>query len=292
MDSRRHRPNQPNVRSTTQRRGTTAKRAALAAPADADGFVSSRPQIGGLQLHVRQRVVSGTATPCVLLHGLAVSHRYLMPTARLLGRRSIYLPDLPDFGLSDKPAAVLDVGGHADIIATLLDTLDTAPVALLGNSFGCQVAVEVARRRPDLIAALILVGPTTDPAAGTARGQLGRLLRDLPHEDWRQLPILAADIRDAGPRRILQTLRYAVNDHIDAKLPVLRVPTLLIRGSLDRIAPQLWLDRAAGQIPGARTLTVEGAAHNAVTTAGPETAAAVTTFVDSEFGASAGERRG
>jgi pimeloyl-ACP methyl ester carboxylesterase len=261
-------------------------RAALAAPADADGFVSSRPQVGGLRLHVRHRVVSGTATPCVLLHGLAVSHRYLMPTAGLLRSRSVYAPDLAGFGLSDKPAAVLDVGGHADLIATLLDTLGAVPVALLGNSFGCQVAVDVALRRPDLVAALILVGPTTDPAAATARGQLGRLLRDLPYEDWRQTPILAADIRDAGPRRIVKTLRYAVTDHIDAKLPALRVPTLLIRGSLDRIAPQIWLDHAAGLIPGSRTLTVAGAAHNVVTTAGPETAAAVTTIIDSHVEAS------
>jgi hypothetical protein len=61
------------------RLGTLALRAALAAPAGADGFVSSRPQIGGRRLHVRQRVVGSTATPCVLLHGLAVSHRYLDP---------------------------------------------------------------------------------------------------------------------------------------------------------------------------------------------------------------------
>jgi pimeloyl-ACP methyl ester carboxylesterase len=177
--------------------------------------------------------------------------------------------------LSDKPATV-----------PLLDTVGTAPVALLGNSFGGQVAVELALRRPDLVAALILVGPTTDPAAATARGQVGRLLRDLPHEDWRQAPILAADIRDAGPRRVVKTLRYAVTDHIDTKLAALRVPTLLIRGSLDRIAPQSWLDRAADLIPGARTLTTVGAAHNVVTTAGAETATAVTTFIDSELEAS------
>jgi len=227
-------------------------------------------------------VISETATPCILLHGLAVSHRYLMPTARLLDSRSVYVPDLAGFGLSDKPSTVLGVGGHADTIAALLDTLGTPPAALLGNSFGCQIAVELALRRPDLVAALILVGPTTDPTAATARGQLGRLLRDLPHEDWRQTPILAADIRDAGPRRILRTLRYAVNDHIDAKLPALRVPTLLLRGSRDRIAPQMWLDRAAALIPGARTLTVDRAAHNVVTTAGPESAAAVTTFIDAD----------
>src|SRR4029453_7679975 len=119
-------------------------------------------------------------------------------------------------------------------------------------------------------------------AAAAPRGQLGRLVRDLLHEDPRQAPILAADIRDAGPRRILQTLRYAVNDHIDAKLPALRVPTLLIRGSLDRVAPQSWLRPAAPPAPGARTLTVDRAAHNVGTTAGPETPAAVPTFIISQ----------
>jgi pimeloyl-ACP methyl ester carboxylesterase len=74
-----------------------------------------------------------------------------------------------------------------------------------------------------------------------------------------------------------------VTDQIDARLAALRVPTLLIGGRLDRIAPQIWLDRAAGLIPSARTLTVEGAAHNVITTAGSEIATAVTRFIDSEL---------
>lgn len=267
-------------RSAPGRLGGVERRAALAAPAEADGFTSRWHTVEGLRLHARHRPSTvTTATPCVLLHGLAVSHRYLMPTARGLRQRPVCVPDLPGFGLSDKPPVVLDVPGQARIVAALLDSLGTAPVALLGNSFGCQVAVEIAVSRPDLVAALVLVGPTTDPAAATALAQIGRLLRDLPHEDWRQLPILGADIRDAGLRRIATTLRYAVRDRIDVKLPRLRVPTLLARGGLDRIAPQSWLDHAAALIPDSRTLVLDAAAHNAVTTAGPELAAAVDAFL-------------
>ena len=225
-------------------------------------------------------MIDSDATSCVLLHGLAVSHRYLIPTARLLGSRSVYVPDLAGFGLSGKPAAALDIGAHAATIIALLGRISDAPAALLGNSFGCQVAVEVARRRPDLVSALVLAGPTTDPAAATVRGQLIRLMRDLPHEDPRQLPILAADIRDAGPRRILKTLRYAVGDSIAAKLPALRLPTLFLRGSLDRIAPQEWVDHVTHLVPGAQSITVDGAAHNVATTAAPETAHAIRTFLD------------
>lgn len=217
----------------------------------------------------------------MLLHGLAVSHRYLMPTARRLGPGSVYVPDLAGFGLSGKPASVLDVGEHAAMVAGLMDMLGIGRAALLGNSFGCQVAAELAVRRPDLVGVLILVGPTTDPAAATGWGQTRRLLRDLVHEDVRQAPILARDIREAGVRRILTTLRHAVADDIYGKLPAIRVPTMLLRGGRDPIAPRPWLERMAGQLARVSAVTIDGAAHNVVTTAGVETAAVVRRFVES-----------
>jgi pimeloyl-ACP methyl ester carboxylesterase len=98
-------------------------------------------------------------------------------------------------------------------------------------------------------------------------------------EDWRQAPILAADLRDVGLRRVLTTLGHAVRDPIEPKLAAIHVPTLLARGSLDRIAPQRWLDRMAHAVADAHTLVLPGAAHNAVTTAGPELGAAVDHFL-------------
>ena len=109
--------------------------------------------------------------------------------------------------------------------------------------------------------------------------QIARLVRTLPGEDWRQAPILRADIRDAGAQRIIATLRHAIRDDLETKLVGIHTPTLLVRGARDRIAPQSWLDRAAALTPFARTLVIAGAAHNAVTTAGPELAAAVDTFL-------------
>jgi pimeloyl-ACP methyl ester carboxylesterase len=231
-----------------------------------------------VDVHVRQRIVTGGATPCVLLHGLAVSHRYLMPTARELGERPVYVPDLPGFGSSPSPAGVLDVGQQADVVVELLAPL--GPVVLLGHSFGSQVAVEVALRRPDLVPALVLAGLCTDPAGATAPRQIGRLLLSLPSEQLvRQAPMVARDIRDAGPARILRTLHHAVRDHVQPKLPMLRMPVLLIRGGHDHVAPQDWQDHAAALIPRARAVTVDHAAHNVVTTAGPETAAEVRAFL-------------
>lgn len=255
------------------------RRAALAAPAPADGFTSRRYVVDGLDLHVRQRPGPPTTGPaCVLLHGLAVSHRYLIPTARCL-RRTVYVPDLPGFGLSGRPDRVYGPAEHADVLTRWLDTLGEDPVCLLGNSFGCQVAVDLARQRPDLVTALVLVGPTVDPAAATVTRQLVRWLRDLRHEDVHQVTILARDVRDAGPRRIAATLRLSVRDRIEAKLPLVGAPALLARGELDPICPPRWLREAAARMADARCVTLSGPAHNAVTTAGPQLAAAVDAFL-------------
>src|SRR2546423_9165739 len=164
---------------------------------------------------------------------MANAKRY--PVASTWAWTAVYVPDLPGFGLSDHPDRVFDVGEHAGLLARWLDALGADPVCLLGNSFGCQVAVDLARQRPDLVAALVLVGPTVDPAAATVAGQLRRWVRDVCQEDVRQATILARDVRDAGLRRIAATLRLSLRDRIEAKLPLVRAPALLVRGEHDRV---------------------------------------------------------
>lgn len=251
----------------------------LAAPGPAAGFRSRTVDVRGLRLHVRERAGHDPgAPPWVLLHGLAVSHRYLMPTAAAFEHGDVLVPDLPGFGLSERPRETYGPGRHAGVLAAWLDQRDIRGVCVLGNSFGCQVAVELAVRRPDLVALLVLVGPTVDPAAPTAAGQFRRLLRDLPHEDPRQARILAADLRDAGPRRVLRTLRRSVEHRMRDALPEVQAPVLFLRGAHDPIAPARWLAEAAAVTRAAEVAEVPAAAHNAVTTAGPVVAAAAAAF--------------
>ncbi|MGW4943155.1 alpha/beta fold hydrolase [Actinoplanes sp. NPDC004185] len=244
------------------------RRLTRAAPRTAQGFVSHWTAVAGLRLHVRSRAAAATGRPWVLLHGLAVSHRYLMPTAAALTGGPVHVPDLPGFGLSGKPRQVFDVEQHTAVIAAWMDTEGITGAQVLANSFGCQIAVELAVRRPDLVSALVLVGPTVDPAAPTATGQARRWLADLVWEDARQARIIAADVRDARPRRILTTLRLSVRHRIDHRLPLVQAPVLFLRGQHDPIAPPRWLRQAARLTPYAVTDVVPAAGHNAITTAG------------------------
>jgi pimeloyl-ACP methyl ester carboxylesterase len=237
-------------------------RSSLAAPRPAQCFTSRNVVVAGLRLHVRERGEAGPDRPWVLLHGLAVSHRYLMPTAQALPGR-VFVPDLPGFGLSQRPRRVYDTGEHAAVVIAWMDAHGLSAAYLVGNSFGAQVAVEVAVRRPDLAAAL------------------WRWARDLIREDPRQVRIIARDIRDAGVRRIVRTLRLSVRHRMSQRLALVGAPILVLRGEHDPIASPDWVRRAAGLARDGQTGTVPGAAHNAVTTAGRFVAAQATAFVAS-----------
>ena len=186
-----------------------------------------------------------------------------MPLAvRLAGHHPVHVIDLPGFGLSSDPGRVLDVAQHADHLAAWLEAAGLPPVTVLGNSFGCQVAVDLAVRYPDRVRGLVLVGPTMDPSARTAFRQILRWLGDTALEDPLQLPILARDLRDAGPRRVVETLAHALHDPIEHKLPLISVPVLVTRGSREPIVPMAWARAATRLLPLGELAVVPGP-HNA-----------------------------
>ncbi|MFI7444904.1 alpha/beta fold hydrolase [Nonomuraea indica] len=276
---------QPIARRTVMgnfRARREAFRLAMRAPQGDPDFESRWTTVRRIRLHDRaSRKVPPGAMPVVLVHGLAVSHRYLMPlAAQLAPRYPVRAVDLPGFGLSDDPGRVLDVPELADRLAEWLTTSGAAPAALLGNSFGCQVAVDLAVRHPDLVRCLVLVGPTMDPHPRTALRQLLRWLRDLRHEDPFQAPIILRDLADAGPRRALRTFRIALDDPIERKLPAVRVPTLVTRGSLEPVVPQRWAEQATRLLPRGELAVVPGSPHDANYTAAERLAALVVPFLD------------
>jgi pimeloyl-ACP methyl ester carboxylesterase len=237
----------------------------------------------GIETHYRAAGTAASGTPVVLVHGLAVSHRYLMPTALPLAtHHPVYVPDLVGFGLSGKPREVYGPAEHARHLAALLERLRLPPVCLVGHSFGCEVAARLAASHPDLVSALVLIGPTADPAARSYSGQVGRWLVDVFREDPQQARILARDVRDAGVRRVLATLRRSVNNEIESDLAVVRAPTLLLRGARDPVAPARWLREAAAYCGGPALIAdLPVAAHNAATTAGADTARSISRFLAS-----------
>jgi pimeloyl-ACP methyl ester carboxylesterase len=221
-------------------------------------------EVDGWRLSARVSVepVSPDAPAVILVHGLGVSSAYMVPTAvRLALDYRVYAPDLPGFGESEKPAAALDIPGLADALMAWMDVAGLKTAVLIGNSLGCQIIVEAAVRHPARILGAVLQGPTVDRYARNLPQQLGRVLLDAFVEHPSQPLVQARDYVKCGLRRAVRTYRFAVRDHIEEKLPLVRVPTLVVRGARDPIVSQRWAEEVSRLLPEGRLVVIPGAPH-------------------------------
>lgn len=187
------------------------------------------------------------------MHGLGVSRRYFEPTIRALARdRRVFAPDLPRGLPVEKLAAWVDDWARAARVDHAL---------VLGNSMGCQVAVELACRRPGLVAALVLSGPTVDPRARSLVEQATRLARDAAQEPVGLLWTVATDYVRSGPLRTVRWARRMLEHRIEERLPLVDAPALVVRGERDVIVPREWARRVADLLPHGDFAEIPDAAH-------------------------------
>ncbi|WP_458437565.1 alpha/beta fold hydrolase [Methylorubrum extorquens] len=198
----------------------------------------------------------------ILVHGLGMSSRYMIPLAEhLASRLRVYAPDLPGFGLSDKPPQALTVRQLADALAAWMHKVGLTRAAFVGNSLGCEVLVELAIVHPQLVDRLVLQGPTPDPEArGIARQVVGFFLI-APFERWSLAWVALTDYARSGIRRYLQTLRSMVDNHIAEKALRISQPTLVVWGTRDYIVPYAFVTSFAASLPRGRLAAIRGAAH-------------------------------
>jgi 2-hydroxy-6-oxonona-2,4-dienedioate hydrolase len=236
----------------------TRRRPLCAAPLA--GRVLETPQ-GPLWARVSPAPHAG-APAIVLVHGVIVSGRYLLPAAVGLARAcAVVVPDLPGYGLSAAPAESPSIGALADAVIGAAHAAGHPRVALVANSFGAQVATTAAVRHPAAVERLVLIGPTVDPAARNLPAQALRWLRCFPDEDTAVLAVMARDVADVGVLHAAHLLRVMLHDRIEERLPDVRQPTLVIRGERDRIVPQRWAQEAAHLLPDGRLVVLPGQAH-------------------------------
>ncbi len=158
------------------------------AAAPHEGFVTA----GGLRLrYLEWGQRGGDTPPLLLLHGLASSAAiWELVAPALAAERRVVALDQRGHGLSDKPDDGYD---FATIVAdgvAAADALGLGPrFAVAGHSWGANVALELAARRPERVAALLLVD-----------GGFG-MLRERPGATWEQVS------RDLAPPRFAGTPR-------------------------------------------------------------------------------------
>jgi 2-hydroxy-6-oxonona-2,4-dienedioate hydrolase len=222
------------------------------------------------------------AMPLVLVHGWGVSSRYMVPALeRLGGARRAYAPDLPGHGRSPRPRRALDVPALADLLLAWMDAMRLERAALLGNSMGCQVVVDLASRHPERVDRLVLIGPTLDDRPGASVRHLLRLLADIPFERPSLVPVVVWDYLRMGPRLLTQEVRHMFADAELEKMSRVDAPALVVRGEHDTVAPRAWAERVARTLPQAELREVPRWGHAVHFSAPDELATLVETFLES-----------
>ncbi len=221
--------------------------------------------VNGLSIYARVSIapVPVEDSAIVMVHGLVVSSRYMVPTAiRLAPYYHVYALDLPGFGKSDKPLHVLNITELSDVLADWMQAIGLKQATLLGNSMGSQVIANLALRHPERIVRAILIAPTMDPQARTAYQEIVRWLLNATREPLSLFPIVIRDYLNAGFRRFVRTFLYALQDRIEEHLPHVQGPALVVRGSYDTIVPQRWAEEAARLLPQGQLVVIPRAAHD------------------------------
>lgn len=232
-------------------------------------------EVGGVRT---RHVTGGEGPPTVLLHGIGRSLEDFAPTVQALcATHCVYAPDLIGFGHTDKPEVNYSLPGLARFVRHYLDAVgETRPVTLIGSSLGGAVAQMFAVMYPGRARGLVLVnsaGFGRDVALSLrlcALPGLGeRLLAPDPAGARRVTRSLFASPEFATPERIAHTLdlsgqpgaaraflsvlrsigdvrgaRAQWQADLAARLPALKLPTLIVWGDRDEILPARHLEAA------------------------------------------------
>ena len=112
-------------------------------------------EVDGIDLCVFER---GAGKPLLLIHGQFGDHRDWEPVLEPLSQHyRVIAPDLPGFGDSEKPDAAYDAAFFTRVLDRLLATFCVEKTAVVGNSFGGQIAGLFALACPQRVSELVFV---------------------------------------------------------------------------------------------------------------------------------------
>ncbi|MFB7249394.1 alpha/beta fold hydrolase [Microbacterium sp. NPDC056234] len=201
----------------------------------------------------------GEGRPFVVLHGIGMGRSVFLDLATRLNGRVIAV-DLPGFGEAPEPVRTLTMARHADLVAAYLRSTGVSGVVAIGHSMGSQIAAELAARHPDLVAGVVLAGPTVNSASRTIGSQAGYLLWDLLGESpvvlWRG----AREYLRGGPH-LIRKMRAMIVHRPEDTFPRVRCPVLVLRGESDPLAPMSWCEEILDRTPDAELEVIRGHGH-------------------------------
>ena len=193
--------------------------------------------------------VSGSGAPLLLLPGLGVDIRDVRMLVRPLSeRRTVIAVDNRGAGLSDKPDQPYSIELMAADAIAVLDAAGIDRASVLGYSMGGRIALHLALTNPDRVGRLVLLATGARTIPTWSRRALFAISPYLPVGPKPRQPVYAFK------------RQRAASQSYDARgrLHEVRVPTLILHGRTDRVAPPTLAEELHDGIPMSRLQWYDG----------------------------------
>jgi pimeloyl-ACP methyl ester carboxylesterase len=245
-------------------------------------------EVNGVGIHYE---IDGEGEPLVLVHGSwtdATGWRFVLPGLAESFRVLSY--DRRGHSRSERPDTQGSVHEDADDLAALIEALGFAPVHVVANSYGGNIALRLAGRRPELLRSLSCHEPplwsllADDPegqellqrgaasieavggriAAGDHAGAARQFVEEVAFGPgaWEQIPPEVRQIMENNAPTFLDELRDPDQIGVDAKaLAGLDIRVRVTAGSETSPVFTRTADLLGELIPGSVRETIPGAGH-------------------------------
>ena len=230
----------------------------------------------------------GAGVPVVLLHGFPHDRSLWAPQRNALVERArVVTPDLRGFGQTplgrDEGDPPITIDRYADDAACLLDALHVERAVVGGISMGGYVALAFWRRHRARVRALVLANTRAaadDDAARARRRELIALARaegSAAVAERVLVGMVGKSTRERSPALVEQVRRMLAAAPVEGSVGALEammarpdstptlatidVPTLVVAGGEDVIAPEREMRAMHAAIPRSRFEVIAGAGH-------------------------------
>jgi len=236
-------------------------------------MAGSYANAGKLTLYYVER---GAGRPVLWIHGNWGSSRWFDKVMDMPGFRHVAL-DLPNFGRSQALDGDCDIDRYADAVYDFMIALKLEKPILVGHSLGGTVAMTVAVKHPEAVAALVLVdsaapsGLVTPPAhypvlemIGTNRPLLEQALRGVAPtiKDEAFFQSLVDDaLLMAAPARSGNAVALE-RFNLTGATAAFTKPVLVVWGRKDAIVTEAMVKETVAAFPSATSEILENVGHS------------------------------
>jgi pimeloyl-ACP methyl ester carboxylesterase len=202
---------------------------------------------------------------------------------------TVYTLDLPGHGRS-KGDGCETIDCYVEAVVAFLDAVAVDQAVIVGHSMGGAIGQTLALQASERVSALVLVGTGARLRVASAilrgikgdfDGTIGLITQYAwsPDADASLMELGRDALRETGAGVLLGDFVACDRFDIMDRLAEIRVPTLVIGGSADKLTPLKYAHYLAENLPDARLVTIEAAGHMVMLEQPGQVADAVREFV-------------